>query len=119
MLGGYQALEELHRSCRPAGHVTCQLLEDRGRALAPPVADGVCDVGALADGVGAFQGVQTTSAQQVSYVRHHPLGTGLDEPVIIQAIYILLEMVKLALQHRHQGAQRLALLDITGTIDGW
>ena len=57
-------------------------------------------------------------SDQVTDVRHHPIFTGLDEPVFVELPDILFDHLHLLGDDLQQGTQRFALLVIAHAIDG-
>ena len=78
VLAGRQALKELDDMRGPAGHVTCQLLQHRGRAFAAAIGDRMRDLGAARDD-GGDDAVQWAIANQIADVRDRPFGAGFDD----------------------------------------
>ena len=117
VLRGGEQLEELDHSRRPGADVARQLFQDRGRALAAPVGDGVRDVGAVADGAGADR-EERPCREQIADVGHDPIGTGLDEPVLEEVFDVLLDIEYLVLDRAEQGAQGVALVRVPYAVDG-
>src|SRR5262249_9419961 len=116
MLSGSDAQEVLDRVRGPAGDVARELLEHRGGALAPAVGEHVGDERALAAGARAGA-VEPADADEVTDVRPHPLGAGLDEPALVARGDVVLDRRDLVVYHLEQCAQHLALRRIAQPVD--
>ena len=110
-----EPLKELNHPRVPAGDVARQLLEHGRRAFAPPVRDGVGDLGARADGARGHA-VQRPVADQVADVGRHPLGAGLDELIVVELVEILAQHRDLFGDDAAQRFERLALLRVANAV---
>ena len=113
---------ELDGARRPAATSRGQLLEQRQRALARRERDGVGDLAARDQGPCAPRapagdvGIPSRArigerpvADQVTDVGHDPVLAGLDEPVVVELVDVVLDQIDLLADDAQQGAQRVAL----------
>src|SRR5262249_4393632 len=107
---------ELDRPRPPSGHVVRELLEHRDGALPPPVAERVRDVCAQAPGARPDR-VQAAHAEQVADVGDDPRVARLDEPVLVEALDVALDDVRLALEHFEQRLEGTAALDVAHAVE--
>ena len=120
---------KLDRPRRPAGHVLGQQFQQRQRALAPPVADGVGHLAARDQDLVAqlppgrrhlprlARLVDDAVANQVADVRHDPILARLDEPVFVQPGDVGLDDVHLLGDHAQQRPQRVPLFGVALAVD--
>jgi hypothetical protein len=97
--------------------VARQVLEHCRRALAPAEPDGIGHFGARAERARG-QSVHRAVADQIADIRHYPLGTGLDELIVVQLRQILVQDRDLAGNRREQGAQGAFLPGVAYAVNG-
>ena len=116
-LGRRQERKELDGFGRPTTDVARQALEDRRGPLAPAVGQRVRDDGALREGRAAGRWDQPLHPEQVADVGHHPLIAGLDEPVLVQLVDVILQCLELLLKDREHRLENIALVRIGDAVD--
>ncbi len=110
-----QLLEELHHVRGPACHVASELFQHARRPLAPSIRDGVRHLSARAADL-RHHTVQAPMADEIAEIGHDPVGTRLDELVVVELFEVLFEHQRLAGNHVQQLAQRPARLRITHPV---
>ena len=105
VLSRREQFEELDRACRPARDVARELLEHQCGALAPAQRNRMDDFGAWAGHVGHHT-VQGAVSDQVADVRRDPLGTCLDEQIVIELFEVRLHCAELLAEDGQQRRQR-------------
>lgn len=106
-----QALEELDRDARPAGGVTRHLFQHGAGALALPVGERVGDIGAQRALAELAQG---TRSDEIAEIGDDPVLAGLDEPIVVERVDVLLDDFQLAGKDLHQGLKGTALVSVEG-----
>ena len=121
---GQEAIE-LDRPRRPVGGVLGDQLQQRQRSLAPPVADRVRNRPAGGQHRGKQPGPPAILghlrrgliADKGADVRDDPVVAGLDEPVRVLPLQIVLDYADLLGDDPQQRPQRLSAIDIALTVD--
>ena len=107
VLRGAEELEILHRVGVPASHITGELFQHRGRALAAAQRDGMGDLGTR-EPARLAQGVERLVADEVANIRNRPLGAGLDEEVVVELCEVFLHHRELVREGHQEGLERTA-----------
>jgi hypothetical protein len=118
VLGDAQPLEALLGGGGPSGDLEGEVLERRQGALAAPVVEHVRHQSALPAGAGPER-VQEAYSEQVAQVGDHPVGTGLDERVVVQLREVGGDHVALLAEDLQQRLEdpTLAGLDVPLVVD--
>src|SRR5262249_37473206 len=107
ILGRGELFEILNNTGIPVSHVARQLLDNRGRAFAPAVCNGIGDLGALTETC-VWKHLQASSANQISDIRHDPFRASFYELIVIQLLQVLFENRYLLGDNRQQSLERSA-----------